>query len=188
MDIIRLKFKGISEVVGTGKMCLLVLTDMNERRQINVVCDPYVEKMFALRLRGKVQASRLLPEVLCDLLVNKMNCRFEIIINGVRDGQYRCVLVSQDTLDTLPIDISEAVLMSFISDTPLLISPELMSRQSAPYNEGSTGVSMPVNAISGEMLQHAMKKAIEDEDYELASQLRDEQKRRKDELQEDKNK
>jgi len=80
------------------------------------------------------------------------------------------------------------VLMSFISDTPLLISPELMSRQSAPYNEGSTGVSMPVNAISGEMLQHAMKKAIEDEDYELASQLRDEQKRRKDELQEDKNK
>ncbi len=47
---------------------------------------------------------------------------------------------------------------------------------------------MPVNAISGEMLQHAMKKAIEDEDYELASQLRDEQKRRKDELQEDKNK
>ena len=84
--MIRLKFKGISEVVGTGKMCLLVLTDMDERRQINVVCDPYVEKMFALRLRGKVQASRLLPEVLCDLLVNKMNCRFEIIINGVRDS------------------------------------------------------------------------------------------------------
>jgi len=35
-----------------------------------------------------------------------------------------------------------------------------------------------VNALSVEMLLHALEKAIEDENYELASMLRDEMKKR----------
>ena len=46
------------------------------------------------------------------------------------------------------------------------------------YNENSRGVSLPVNTISDEMLQSALDKAIADENYELASHLRDEKKRR----------
>jgi protein-arginine kinase activator protein McsA len=42
----------------------------------------------------------------------------------------------------------------------------------------SHAVSLPVNTLSLEMLDQALKKAVEDENYELASQLRDERKRR----------
>ena len=53
-----------------------------------------------------------------------------------------------------------------------------MKRQSVMYMENSRGVSLPVNTISDKMLQAALDKAIADENYELASHLRDEKKRR----------
>ena len=54
----------------------------------------------------------------------------------------------------------------------------LMNRQSVAYRENSRGVSLPVNTISDKMLQSALEKAILEENYELASHLRDEKKRR----------
>ena len=39
--------------------------------------------------------------------------------------------------------------------------------------------SIPVNSVSVEALKEALKRAVEDENYELASQLRDEIERRK---------
>ena len=38
---------------------------------------------------------------------------------------------------------------------------------------------MPVNSVNIEALQEALKRAVEEENYELASQLRDEIRRRK---------
>ena len=76
------------------------------------------------------------------------------------------------------IRASDAVLLSLVGDIPLYIESGLMLRQSVPYNENSRGVSLPVNTISDEMLQAALDKAIADENYELASHLRDEKKRR----------
>ena len=52
-------------------------------------------------------------------------------------------------------------------------------RQSTVYDNGASGVSLPVNTISDEMLQSALDKAIKNENYEMASDLRDEMNRRK---------
>ena len=54
----------------------------------------------------------------------------------------------------------------------------LFLRQSVPFTEGAVGVSVPVNVISNEMLKKALDKAVDEEDYEQASQLRDELLRR----------
>ena len=47
-----------------------------------------------------------------------------------------------------------------------------------PHQDDAVGVSIPVNVLSAEMLQKALEKAIADEDYEKASQLRDELNKR----------
>jgi protein-arginine kinase activator protein McsA len=44
--------------------------------------------------------------------------------------------------------------------------------------KGNGLISVPLNTLTIEMLQEALDKAIKDEDYELASHLRDEIKRR----------
>lgn len=44
---------------------------------------------------------------------------------------------------------------------------------------GDGTYSIPVNSVNIEALKEALKRAVEDENYELASQLRDEIERRK---------
>ena len=39
MEKVRLQFKSVSEIVGSEEMCLLILTDMEEQRQLTLFCD-----------------------------------------------------------------------------------------------------------------------------------------------------
>jgi bifunctional DNase/RNase len=84
-----------------------------------------------------------------------------------------------DTRDEIYMRASDAVLLSYISDVPIYIDAKLMSQQSVPYRKEAKGLSLPVNSLTDEMIVSALDKAIHNEDYELASSLRDEIQRRK---------
>ena len=172
----RLIFKGVSEVVGTEDLGLLILTDEANERQITIVCDKAMAVQLELRVKKIPITKIMLPEVLCGLLKNNMD--IELVIDDIVDGQYRTLLYTKDTGKPVVIRASDAVLFSLVGNIPLYIEADLMKRQSVMYMENSRGVSLPVNTISDKMLQAALDKAIADENYELASHLRDEKKRR----------
>ena len=122
---------------------------------------------------------QMLPEVLWQAMSTQTDMHFEIIINDLIDGQYRAMLYNVDTLEQISIRASDAALLSYISGIPLYVEWGLMQKQSVDYYEESKSLSIPVNAISDEMLKSALDKAIKDENYEMASHLRDEINRRK---------
>jgi len=76
------------------------------------------------------------------------------------------------------IRMSDAVLLSVISRIPLYIDATLMQRQSTPYNPDVRGISVPINTIDLERLNQELDRAIEAEDYRLASYLHEEILRR----------
>lgn len=171
-------FKGVSEIVGTDDLGLLILTDENMGKQITIVCDKAMAVQLELRAK-KIPITRImLPEVLCRLLKDNSGLNYELVIDDIVDGQYRTLLYNKDTLTPMLIRASDAVLLSVVGEIPLYMESELLRRQAVMYKENSKGVSLPVNTISDEMLQAALDKAIADENYELASHLRDEKKRR----------
>lgn len=102
----------------------------------------------------------------------------DILIMDIIEGQYRTLLYNRVTLETVPIRASDAVLLSMGARIPIYMESSLMARQSVRFSENSNAISMPVNTLSTEMLDKALQKAVEDENYELASHLRDEKKRR----------
>ena len=53
-----------------------------------------------------------------------------------------------------------------------------MKRQSYPCEDFTKGVAIPINTMGMDYLKQALDKAVEEEDYELASHLRDEIKLR----------
>lgn len=61
----------------------------------------------------------------------------------------------------------------------MFMEEKLFIRQGVPYESGKSKVALPLNALTSEMLEDALRKAIENENYELASNLRDELNRRK---------
>jgi hypothetical protein len=177
---VRLIFRSLSEIVGNGDIGLLVLTDSAEQRQVVMPCDRHSLKEFARRIDQGAESERLLPEVLWSVLRWQTDLRMEIHIDYLYEEQYQAVLANVDTLEELPIDLPDAVMLSYISrgDIPVMMDQQLFRRQSTVYDSEAIGVQLPVNTISNEMLQTQLDKAVDNENYEVASQLRDELKRR----------
>lgn len=179
MEKVRLIFKGVSEIVGSKDLGLLILTDEFSERQITIVCDKAMAVQIELRMRKVPITEIMLPEVLCKLMKNVITEDWELLIDALVDGQYRTFICNRQTEERLMIRASDAVLLSVVGNIPLYVESQLMKFQSVIYRENSKGVSLPVNTISDEMLQAALDKAIAEENYELASRLRDEKRNRK---------
>lgn len=179
MEKIKLKLKGVAEIVGSDDVALLTLTDELEMKQLSVVCDRAMARQLSLRLAEAPLNNILLPEVLCGMMEDMDRQHYEVLINGLLDGQYKAVLVNKETLALTPIRVSDGVLLAMVAGLDIFIQVSLMRRQSVDFNSGSRGISIPVNTLSMDMLEKALNNAINDENYELASQLRDEMKRRK---------
>lgn len=99
MNRTRLIFNGISGIVGTDKVCLVVLTDEAERRQITIVCDSNSEYQLGLRVGRVMSTDRLLPEVLLKLIDVATKEALEMTIDDVVDGQYNVTLRNVNTGD-----------------------------------------------------------------------------------------
>ncbi|MBR5440161.1 MAG: bifunctional nuclease family protein [Prevotella sp.] len=179
MDRVRLKFKSVSEILGTDEIGLLILTDEDELRQIAMPCDRSMIYQFSLRLNRAPVVGRLLPEVLWHVISMQSDHAYEILITDIIEGQYRALLVDVETQEPVSLRMSDAILLSYIGKLPIFIDRQLMEKQSVPYDREARGVAIPVNTISTEMLQDALDKAVEEEKYELASHLRDELRKRK---------
>lgn len=174
----RLIFKGVSEIVGSNDLGLLILTDEERERQISIVCERNTAVQIDLRMKHLPVAEIMLPEALYSLLMKLEYTDFEIVIYDLVDGQYMTHLEERKSGLSVSVRVSDAVLFSIIGDFPIYIEESLMTRQSVFYNANAKGVSLPVNSISDDMLQFALDKAISEENYELASHLRDEKSKR----------
>ena len=178
MSLVKLVFKGVSDIVAADDVGLLMLTTEDMSRQISIICDHAMVYQFGLRTAKAEITPKLLPEVLWQVVTRNVELRFQIVINDLIDGQYRTLLYMPDILQAIPVRASDGVLLAVIADLPIFIEEKLLMRQGVPYKEGNVGVAVPVNVITDEMLAKALQQAVEDEDYEKASQIRDELKRR----------
>jgi len=178
MSLVKIKFKSVSEIVGNDEVGLLVLVTEDERRQLSIVCDKAMVYQFGLRLSEVPVTNKLLPEVLWQFISRNTSTQFQVIINDLADGQYKTLLYNPDIVQAFPIRASDGVLLAYIAQLPIFIEEHLLMRQSVLHSESSLGVSIPVNILSNDMLQQALNKAIDEENYEQASQLRDEMRRR----------
>lgn len=169
---------GISEIVGLTDISLLALVDENEKRQLIVTCDRNMRKQIQMRMMDKPELANRYPEVMASLLKSQVYCSPQVVITGQQEGKY--ITEIEDTMmgRHYPIRCSDGVLFSMVFDCPLYATWDVMLRQSVPFQPGSTKVALPINVITDEMLQVSLKKAIEVEDYEMASNLRDELKKR----------
>ncbi len=171
-----LRFESLQQISSSEEMSVVMLTDEARRRALSVVCDADITRQLLLRLQGNRQATRImLPEALLQLLPST----YEMLIVGVFDGQYQVMLMDTKSGDSVRIRISDAVLLSIISHVPLYIEKRLMERQSTPFDEKAQGVQIPINSLDMTHLKAALDNAVEEENYELASKLRDEINSRK---------
>ena len=180
MSRIRLYFQLATEVVGVDHEGLLILADSFQERQIVIPCNESVLDEFKERLNSHQQQSRV-SDVLFRVIKWQTDLSLELVIMNVVNGNYSVILNNTDSLEQVPINGAQAVLLNFISKDkiPVYIDEGLFLKQSSPFDLRASGVPLPINTLPSSMLRQALTKAINSENYELASQLRDELSRRR---------
>ena len=115
-------------------------------------------------------------------------------INTLEDGIYKALLINEENQFSLPINADTAILLSIVShnEIPIFMDAALFRRQSSVYQPNAKGLQLPLNILSEPMLHNLLDNAVKTERYEIASELRDELKKREEEdkkrSQEDKDK
>lgn len=181
MARVLLKFKSICRISGKDDRGLLILVDSASERQLAVPCDHHTIEEFLRRLDQKTNTSQLLPEAIWAVLRQQVDMGLEILIDGLQPtGDYSALLIHEHTLASHPIDIREGILLSLASkgEVPIFVEENFYRRQSTLFNANQVSISVPLDVMSPKTLQEALQRALDDENYELASILRDELKRR----------
>ena len=175
---LRLKLLGISEIMGIDDVVLLGLVDERQQRQLVVTCDQTMRKEIQMYMMDKPNLSKCYPKVMADLLRLQGCQQLEVVIYGVKDGEFLTEVVDRVTDRHFPIRCSDGVLFSIVCNVPLYATLSLMLSQSVPFSQGETRIGLPLTVLSEDMLKMSLKKAIETENYEMASNLRDELNKR----------
>lgn len=169
MERVQLKYHALQKLAGATDMSVILLTDVAQRRLISVICDETTVQQFNARINNEMSRI-LLPEALLQVA----DAKLEMLVVGLYDGQYQVMLSNTKTGASTRVRMSDAVLLSAISDTPLYIEARLMEKQSMPFDAKSVQVAIPINSMDKKSLQAALEHAVEEENYELASHIRDE--------------
>ena len=178
MNKVQLFFLDISEIVGSEGFSVVRLADHDKRRLICFICDKPMTEQITLRMKHVSETNHMLPEVLSKLLFGLTGSHWELVIHEVFNGQYRVVLHNILTNTMEHLRMSDAVLLHYISKIPLYIEETLMIHQSTAYNPHAMGISIPINTLDTDRLNLELERAIEAEDYMLASYLHEELQRR----------
>lgn len=181
MNKTQLTFEGLSEIVGSNGLAVIILTDMKKKRSISIVCDEVMKYQISIRSSLKEQRNRFLPEVMIHMISDITDIkRYEVNIQDIVEGEYKTVLTDTDNGQKYDIRFSDAILLSRISPIPIYIDNNLMNRQSSPYKENSCRMAIPINTLNSKRLKEELNRAIDEENYHLASQIKEELDKRKD--------
>ncbi|MBP3768152.1 MAG: bifunctional nuclease family protein [Prevotella sp.] len=180
MERISLRYRSLSEIVGSADgMSIITLTDESEERALNIICDKTMAAQLQLRSEQVAICKSLLPEVLTAMLQEYVDLKdLEITVYDIRDGQYLVSLMNSDNYFIRQIRMSDAILLHVISNIPISIDKKLMQAQSVPFRPNVERVSIPINVLETDKLREELGKAVEEEDYRLASYINEELKRR----------
>lgn len=182
MSRLKIEFDSICQLAGRTDRGLLILKDTMGERQIAVPCDGDTLHAFAARMGSNRHPNDLLPEALWAVVGRQVDLSLEIVVTSVtEDGQYEAMLLHSHTMSSHPIRMTEAVLLSFASngEIPIYIDSIIFERHSSLRSADGLTVAVPLDVMSEEMLQEAMDNAVKEENYKLASLLRDELNKRK---------
>lgn len=180
MDSLLL-IKSVSEILGIKDVALVSLVNATETRQIVVSCELEMRDLIMKYMTDRPETQMLFPSVVNDILATRDKSSLEVRISGVKDGVYQTEIYDRLTQKSFPIRCSDGIFMSVACKLHIYASAEVMRLHSIPYVTGATKVGLPLSVLSEKLLKNSLQMAIETENYEMASNLRDElNKRHKD--------
>ena len=179
---VKVSFGDVAKVVGGDGQGIGFVTLCHEAtgRAMGILLDKWTLHEVLLRRDSAGECAKQLPEVLYGELSSISTAGYSIRIAEAKDGEYKAELVAGDAPGQCGrgIKAGDAVVLSLLSGMDIFVNEELLSLPGNPIGEGYSRVPMPISAVDSDTLRKGLGTAIRDEDYEQASNIRDELRRR----------
>ena len=174
----KLIYKGIFSIPEADDVCLITLTDEGEKRALYIVLEKEVANEIKMHEKKMEDANCHLVDVFSKVLKDEGAVHYRIVFEGILNQGLKAKLVNVITDASYDIRPEMAVLLSLKSDFEMCTSLDVLQKFSTPYNKNVMSVALPIMSLPDSLLHKALEKAVEEENYEGASFIRDEMKRR----------
>jgi uncharacterized protein len=189
---IELKILGLSYSHAQQDSYALILGEVSGKRRLPIVIGSFEAQAIALEIE-KMKPARPLTHDLFRNFANTFGIAVEeVIINKFAEGIFYARLVCNDGNRVTEIDsrTSDAVAIALRFDCPIYTYEPIMAQAGIVYQEETADDAIEKPAEEEEIeneftlatleeLQDMLKQAVTNEDYERASLIRDEIKKRK---------
>lgn len=174
----KLIYKGIFSIPEADDVCLITLTDEGEKRALYIVLEKEVANEIKMYEKKMEDTDCQLVDVFSKVLKDEGAVHYRIVFEGILNQGLKAKLVNTITDASYDIRPEMAVLLSLKSDFEMCTSLDVLQKFSTPYNKNVMSVALPIMSLPDSLLHKALEKAVEEENYEGASFIRDEMKRR----------
>jgi uncharacterized protein len=194
MDFIQVDIIGLSTSPSSGGAYALVLGEVEGNRRLPIIIGAFEAQAIALELE-KIQPPRpMTHDLLRDLFDAVHGEVVDIVIDELREGTFFAKIRytvggEEGQLDARP---SDAVALAVRADAPIFVAPSVLDEAGIPTEDeeladgAESPEPEPVEAAEPpqpkselEQVEAQLARAISEEDYEKAAQLRDELNRMK---------
>lgn len=179
-DKVELKVVGLSKGLVQAHAYVLLLEEVDGNRRLPVIVGASEAQSIALALKG-LHPPRPFTHDLFVSLCHTCSIRLDYVyIYKVLDGVfYAYIYFTADGVQHfLDSRTSDAVALALRFRVPVYTSAQIVASECVDWKDG-VAVSVPITAITMEKLKETLQQAVEEENYELASLVRDEISRRK---------
>ncbi len=190
MDKIRLEIVGLSYSQTQSGAYALVLSEVGGKRRLPIIIGGFEAQAIAIELEKMTPTRPLTHDLFKSFAVSFGIEVKEVVIYNLQEGIFYAKLVCEKDGQLSDIDArtSDAIALGVRFKSPIytfesiLASAGILSDEFMDDDDDETGDSdTPENEFSNlteDELQEQLQQAIDNEDYELASKIRDEIKKR----------
>lgn len=179
-NLVELKIHDMSTTLYPADAYALVLEEVDGGRKLPIIIGQQEAQAIKVMMM-KYQPPRPLTHDLFQTLTMHLGVTLkQIVIYKAKDGVFYSYLYFDKEGEEIKIDArtSDAVALALRYKCPMYTTQSIMESEHL-HDMGEGKFSVPISSVSLQMLEEALQTAIEKEEYEQASQLRDEIRKRK---------
>lgn len=181
-DYVRVRVNNVGELPASPNLSVLVLVDESEERCLNVLSDTlFYDEIFNYNEDKKEGITDGYYAVLKALFDDSGYRQLHLRITecDVEDPTlYHAVIVDELTEKRYPIVAEEGILLALELEFPIYVHKQIMLHDGFPYDPNAKGIKLSLDVLNYPLLQEALQDSVSREDYEMASKVRDEIRRR----------
>lgn len=179
-NYIELKVEGLTRERELKDAYILILREREGERIFPVLIDEEGFNMIMQAMRNKdYTCSHLMVKLASRVGMTPIGIRLMQPANGKTQALIDFELVNEIVSITTPI--AEAVVTALETRSSLWVQRTTFERQTRMNkNGGSQNMALPITAMSDKLISDALQAAVKEDNFELATILRDELNKRKD--------